>query len=169
MRDGETQDRPAVFIERERHANVREPELGYPVRAIRTSDYLYIRNYAPERWPAGDPELYHSVGPFGDVDDSPSKRFILNNRKDPAVAPFFERGFAKRPAEELYDLRTDPDQLRNVAADPAYEKVLAALKRELHKWQVATADPRAKDGAANFDSYPYFGPGVKGAPSTYKP
>lgn len=165
---GSAQTRHAVFIERERHANVRNPELGYPVRAIRTKDYLYIRNYAPERWPAGDPELYHSVGPFGDVDDSPSKQFILNNRRDITVAPFFERGFAKRPAHELYDLRKDPDQLNNVAADPAYKEVLAVLKKQLNAWQTSTADPRGRKGAVNFDSYPYYGPPVKGAPSAYK-
>ena len=169
MKKGKTQNRDAVFIERERHANVRDPELGYPVRAIRTHDYLYIRNDAPERWPAGDPELYHSVGPFGDVDDSPSKQLILNKNSDPSLAPFFERAFAKRPADELYDLRRDPDQLTNIAADPKYRKILARLKKRLNEWQASTGDPRVSGGTIEFDAYPYFGPPVKGAPSTYKP
>lgn len=161
--------RDAVFIERERHANVRDPELGYPIRAVRTRDYLYIRNYEPDRWPAGDPELYHSVGPFGDVDDSPTKQFIMRKKTDPSWSPFFEQAFAKRPAEELYDLRKDPGQLTNIAADPAERKVLARLRKQLNNWQLASGDPRHKGENVAFDTYPYFGPPVKGAPSTYKP
>lgn len=42
--------RDAVFVEKERHANCREGNLGYPCRAIRTKDFLYIRNFHPERW-----------------------------------------------------------------------------------------------------------------------
>src|SRR6185436_20433148 len=65
---GEPQSgRDRVFIERERHANVRQGDLSYPVRAIRTRDYLYIRNFRPDRWPAGDPQQYVAVGPFGDI------------------------------------------------------------------------------------------------------
>ena len=44
---GEAQaGRDQVFLERERHANVRRGDLSYPVRAVRTNDYLYIRNFA---------------------------------------------------------------------------------------------------------------------------
>jgi arylsulfatase A-like enzyme len=163
-------DRTAVFIERERHANVRKPELGYPSRAIRTADFLYIRNYAPDRWPAGDPDVYHSVGPYGDADASPSKQYILDNRSQPAIAPFFSRAFGKRPAEELYDLRIDPDQLNNVASDKKHRQILADLRRQLEEWQTNTADPRASNSPnVVFDQYPYFGPPVQGAPSKYRP
>ena len=162
--------RDRVFIERERHANVRRVELGYPGRAIRTAQYLYIQNYEPDRWPAGDPEVYHSVGPYGDVDDSPTKKYILDNRTDPAVAPFFKVALGKRDANELYDLKADPKQLNNVASDKKYGKVLNTLKRQLNAWQVATGDPRAINGHTDlFDQYPYFGPPVKGSVSTYKP
>ena len=40
---------------------------SYPARAVRTEQFLYIRNYRPDRWPAGDPEMYFAVGPFGEV------------------------------------------------------------------------------------------------------
>ena len=36
----------------------------------------------PDRWPAGDPELYVAVGPFGDIDGSPSKALLLERRED---------------------------------------------------------------------------------------
>src|SRR5262249_56675450 len=108
-------ERDAVFFERERHANVRAGNLSYPCRAVRTDKYLYIRNLRPDRWPAGDPVLVHSVGPFGDVDPSPTKDLILTHRDERAFAPYFQAAFAKRPAEELYDLGHDPFQLQNVA------------------------------------------------------
>ena len=38
--------------------------MPYPMRAIRTADYLYIRNFKPDRWPCGDP--YSDKGPSGD-------------------------------------------------------------------------------------------------------
>ena len=60
-----------MFIERERHANVRQGNLSYPASAIRTKDYLYISNFRPDRWPAGDPQLDVAVGPFGDIDGGP--------------------------------------------------------------------------------------------------
>src|SRR5262245_59024475 len=53
--------RDAAFFERERHANVRKGDLSYPARGVRTGEFLYIRNYRPERWPAGDPELHFAV------------------------------------------------------------------------------------------------------------
>jgi N-sulfoglucosamine sulfohydrolase len=170
LRQEKVKNREVVFLERERHANVRNPELGYPSRAVRTKNYLYIRNYEPDRWPAGDPQLYHSVGPFGDVDDSPSKRYLIDKRESAAVEPFFRRAFSKRPSEELYDLDADPDQLENVASQKKYSKALTRLRKQLHDWQRDTADPRATDPHyVVFDSNPYFGPPVKGAPSTYSP
>jgi len=158
------QPRDAVFLERERHANVREGNLSYPSRAIRTHKHLYIRNLRPDRRPAGDPVLVHSVGPFGDVDGSPTKDLILDRRDDPAIAPFFNKAFAKRPGEELYDLTIDPHQIKNLAADPAYAKVKAELRERLDRWQAETNDPLAKDtgeGREVFDDYPYVGPPEK--------
>ena len=102
-----TDRRSAVFLERERHAHVRAGNLGYPARALRTDRWLYVRNCRPGRWPAGDPELVFSVGPYGDVDRSPSKSVVLADEE----SKFFRRAFGKRPAEELYDLRADPWQL----------------------------------------------------------
>ena len=83
---GRSRDR--VFIERERHANVRRGDLSYPARAIRTAGYLYVHNYRPERWPAGDPEMYFAVGPFGDIDDGPTKQLLMTRRADPANRVF---------------------------------------------------------------------------------
>src|SRR5688572_9446750 len=135
-------NRDQVFVERERHAQVRRGDLSYPARALRTDRFLYIRNFRPDRWPAGDPERYFAVGPFGDIDGGPSKDLLLERRGDPAMARFFALATAKRPAEELYDLRADPSELENVAGKPQYARDKAALKAILEKWMRDTNDPR---------------------------
>lgn len=154
--EGKPQDRPRIFTERERHANSRAGNIGYPVRAIRTRDHMYIRNFFPDRTPAGDEDFNGSQGRFGDIDSGPSKQYVIENRNDPRVAPFFRMCCAKRPAQELYDLTKDPDELKNIAGHPNYADVQARLRRELESWMAATADPRAKDPTTDvFDRYTY--------------
>ena len=150
--------RGRVFLERERHANVRKGDLSYPCRAVRTKKYLYIRNFRPERWPAGDPEMYHSVGPFGDIDPGPSKSVILDRRTDPAVAPFFTLACEKRPAEELYDVRKDPWELKNLADDPKHAGDKRSLRAMLEQWMKQTNDPRASTDDDRWDRYRFVGP-----------
>ena len=150
-----------AFTERERHANVRRGDLSYPARAIRTNEFLYIRNYRPDRWPAGDPEQYVAVGPFGDIDGGPSKMLLLDRRTDEAIARHFNLATAKRPGDELFDLKKDPDQLINVAGDPAYARVLERLRGELTAWQRDTRDPRVTEDDDRWDKYPYFGEPAK--------
>jgi uncharacterized sulfatase len=149
--------RDHVFLERERHANVRKGDLSYPSRALRTKEFLYIRNFHPERWPAGDPELWKAVGPFGDIDGGPTKDLLLERRTDPKIARFFELACAKRPAEELYDLATDPYQMTNVASQPEYAAAKQKLRAELDRWMRDTADPRARGDDDRWDRFPYFG------------
>jgi N-sulfoglucosamine sulfohydrolase len=152
------QARPAIFLERERHADVRAEHLGYPVRAVRTADYLFVRNFHPDRWPSGDPVMRFAVGEFGDTDFSFTKQLILDQRATPALAPYFELLFGKRPAEELYDLRTDPDQTQNLATDPTHAAARTALAQQLSTWMQNTADPRAtKPDDNRWDKFPYFG------------
>ncbi len=149
-------DRNFTVMGRERHAFVRQNGLGYPGRAIRTQDFLYIRNYEPDRWPAGDPPL------FGDVDahmlhyPSPTKMELLTRRNDPAVAPLFDLAFAKRPAEELYDLKTDPHQMHNVAAEPDYEARKNELSQQLTAYLKKTGDPRETGQPFDWDAATYY-------------
>jgi N-sulfoglucosamine sulfohydrolase len=161
----------AVFFERERHANVRQGDVGYPVRAIRTDHFLYIRNLTPDRWPAGDPKLWKAVGPFGDIDPGPTKDFLLAHRDDSDFGPLFNLACGKRPEEELYDLDKDPGQLHSVAEYPDYAGQKKALRARLDDWMKRTDDPRATFGAdyKKFDQYDYFGGadiGLGAAPKT---
>lgn len=155
-RNKENTDQEFVVMGRERHAYVRQHGLGYPARAIRTTQYLYIKNYESERWPAGDPPLY------GDVDahmlhyPSPTKLYLLKNRNEKSTKPLFELGFAKRPAEELYDLQKDPDQLVNIAKNPSYQKIRNQLSLKMTRYLTETKDPRAQGVSFTWDNSLYY-------------
>jgi arylsulfatase A-like enzyme len=152
--------RDRVYLGNERHAyDVRAGNVGYPRRAVRTPDYLYIHNYEPSRWPAGDPEKFGDVDPAGGTKgDSLSKDFLLAHRDEEAYKPFYDAAFAKKPAEELYDLRSDPGEMTNVAADPKYSRIKSDLRADLDRHLAATNDPRASlDQPAPFDEYPRHG------------
>jgi len=162
--------RDHILTGKERHVPCQETGMGgYPMRAIRTHDFLYIRNFKPDRWPAGAPKGYAQPteivvsrprGTFygySDVDAAPTKSYMLKYRNDPKVARLFELAFGKRPAEELYDLRKDPAQLNNVAGQTKYAKVKSKLSAALMAELKATKDPRVLGGADAFDKYPYYG------------
>ena len=144
-------DRDTVFTGRERHAFCRKGGLGYPCRAIRTEHFLYVRNFEPDRWPAGDPEVY------GDIDGSPTKNFMMEHRDANNVAPLFRLAFNKRPAEELYDLEKDPAQMKNVAALPEYAEAKKKLRAQLDRWMKDVGDPRAFGRGSEWDRQPYYG------------
>lgn len=73
------------------------------------------------------------------------------------MRPFFDMAFAKRPAEELYDLRNDPGQLVNVAVEPRHAEAKATLATRLDEGLAATGDPRATAASDALDDYPYLG------------
>lgn len=142
----------------ERHTIARRGGVGYPMRAIRTHQYAYIRNYEPERWPAGDPD-YNAPpqGFFGDVDQGVTKTFLMAHALDPEIRPYYLMAYGRRPAEELFDIQRDPHQLRNLAADPAMTKIKQELLWRLNAYLQQHDDPRQR-GAAPWDAYPFIGP-----------
>ena len=152
-------DRSAAYFAMERHDGCRQGGKGYPCRAIRTQDYLYIRNYEPVRWPAGNPdrEFCARYIPFGEVDSSPTKQLLMDNKDKPGFQRFYELAFAKRPFEELYHVSKDPGQLRNLAGNPDFDRVRQRLSTQLQDRLVQTKDPRALGLAAPWDYYPYYG------------
>ncbi len=151
--------RDAAFIAMERHDGCRRGGKGYPCRAIRDSNYLYIRNFEPTRWPSGSPNAKDCARgiPYGEIDSSPTKTFMMENREDPAVDRLSELSFGTRAEHELYDLREDPGQLRNIAAEPSVADRLEALRDRLMKHLADTGDPRALGKPAPWDYYPYYG------------
>jgi uncharacterized sulfatase len=147
-------DRQFVLSARERHSSSRYNNLAYPIRAMRTYDYLYIRNFRPDRWPAGHPAGFRNA-PFGyyDIDGCPTKTLLVKNRDADPFQRFFHLAVDKRPAEELYDVRRDPANLRNLADDPKHKAVCAQLREELESALRSTGDPRALDGGDIFETY----------------
>lgn len=152
--------RPFVYTERERHANVRSGDLSYPSRAIHDDKFLYIRNFRPDLWPAGDPTMWKAVGPFGDIDGGPTKDLLLSRRLDAGFTEFFKLACDKRPEEEMFDLSKDPFCLRNVAGYSEYRQEQLKLRAGLDTWMSNTGDPRAAGGGKYdaFDHYRYYGP-----------
>lgn len=111
-------------------------------------------------WPAGDPKAYFAVGDYGDVDGSRAKAFILAHLGQPEMKKFFDLSFDKRPGEELFDLRTDPHQLTNVANRSEYDATRQELRARIERWMRDTADPRVDRNYDAWDKYPYFGAAV---------
>lgn len=166
-----------VYMGRERHSSSRWQNLGYPQRAVRGSNFLFIWNMKPERWPAGAPQAidketgllfpmygidnkgdYHSEWAFTDVDASPSHSFLIEHYKDPAIHPYFDLAYAKRQEFELYHITEDPFCLHNLAGDADYSDVEDELKNALIKELGRTSDPRVVGPDKDiFESYTRYG------------
>jgi N-sulfoglucosamine sulfohydrolase len=75
-----------------------------------------------------------------DIYDSPTLQGVLK-RHDKSLGKRPLDSYLNRPREELYDLANDPEELKNVAGDPAYAGVLNDLRKRLKEWQKKTNDP----------------------------
>src|SRR5262245_21458954 len=140
--------RTRVFSGRERHSHARYDNLGYPARAMRQGNYLYVWNLKPDRWPAGDPEN------FADIDDGPSKSWMMAHRSDPT----FQHGFGKRPEEQLFDVTKDPGCRTNLAGAAAHENTRKSMRASLQRALTAQKDPRLLGKGDIWESYPRFSP-----------
>ena len=152
-------ERSAAFIAMERHDGCRKGGKGYPCRAIRTRDFLYIHNFEPTRWPSGSPDpaaCARSI-PYGEIDNSPTKTFMMEHRNEHGIARLAELAFGMRPAEELYDLKNDAHQMVNLAGSIAMAETQASLRRRLFDHLRKTRDPRVVGGTVDWDYYPYYG------------
>lgn len=106
----------------------------YPTRSVRTADWKYIRNLHPEFRFTTHVDLAKpadGAAYFGSWLDAA--------KHDPAAAAKVRR-YYQRPGEELYDLRTDPLELRNLADDPAHATRLASLRDEVTTWMKSQGD-----------------------------
>ncbi|MFM7180453.1 MAG: sulfatase [Verrucomicrobiales bacterium] len=166
----DTKLRGWVLIGREVHCRrgevVRAGGLPYPVRAVRTDEFLYIRNFKTDRWPLGTPagEAGKKIPTFeelakntyaavADIDASPSKAWLVLNQNEAGMEKFVEFAWGKRPEEELYEVKKDPWQMKNLAASPEHQEVLKKLREKLTGELQAKKDPRLDDA---FDRAPYL-------------
>jgi N-sulfoglucosamine sulfohydrolase len=149
--------RDFVVTGRERHVDTaREGCLPYPQRAIRTRDHLLIVNFAPDRYPMGDPGLLSQGGNpipyerleadthvvYADMDAGPTKAWMVWNREQPRWREHAALAFGKRPLVELYDITRDPAQMHNVAGQAAYAEVQRELENRLFRSLMGQQDPR---------------------------
>ncbi len=144
------QERDHVLIGKERHDVGRPNDQGYPIRGIITKEYLLIKNFNPERWPAGNPETGYL-----NCDGSPTKTVNLDAKENPATAKFWQWNFGKRPEKELYNRKTDPDCMNNLADVPEYQNILKKLENQLVTELEQQQDPRILGNGYIFDQYEY--------------
>lgn len=164
-------ERTAVYSARERHSSSRFNSLSYPQRCIRTHEYLYIVNYKPERWPAGPAQKYDRAtfdaegnlvesrlgpphGGYHDIDACPTLSYLIKHRDRPEIGRYLNLAVARRPREELFDIRKDPGCLDNLAGQPEFEKVRAALEKQLTTYLGQTGDARALGSGDIWETYP---------------
>ena len=161
-----------VVAGRERHVEIARPDFTpYPQRALRTLDHVLIVNFKPERWPLGNPYRLDGTNEptfdevakttfvtLPDDDAGPTKAWFVGARKSPEWSAQFEKFYGRRPMFELYDLRKDPDEMNNVAEDPAYAAVRKEMTERLFTILRETGDPRMIEDGKYFETPPMAGP-----------
>ena len=160
-----------ALIGRETHVeSARDKQLPYSMRSIRTADHLYIMNLTPDRSPMGD-LLKLKSGPlpfdqlakntrltYADLDAGPTKAFMILNKDKPEFKSHWELGFGRRPIEELYELKSDPHQVKNLANNPDYYAIKTKLRGQLMGEMRKHGDPRINGN--QFDYPPYCKEGL---------
>jgi hypothetical protein len=119
--------RDAVFAARDR-----VDESYDMIRSVRTKNFLYIRNYYPdEPFPIWVPYL----------SSMPIYKEMLRLDAEGKLTGAQKSWMAySRPPEELYDVKADPFQLKNLATDPKYKTVKEDLSRRHEQWTLETGD-----------------------------
>ena len=141
-------DRDHVLIGKERTDVGRPNDVGYPIRGIITHDYVYLHNYEPTRWPAGNPETGYL-----DTDGSPTKTNLLQRGRADRSDLLWGLNFGKRPADELYKRSSDPDSVDNLAVSLASADVVRQLRTTMETELKQTGDPRMFGQGEIFDRY----------------
>ncbi|MDA7991706.1 MAG: sulfatase, partial [Pirellulales bacterium] len=121
------QPREAVFAARDRC-----DETVDHIRSVRTTDFKYIRNFLPER-PYLQPCRYKDAKNILIA----LRQWHSDGKLNPAQLLVFRD---VRPPEELYDVRKDPYEINNLAANPAYATKLGKMRGQLDDWMKATDD-----------------------------
>jgi hypothetical protein len=141
-------ERDHTLVGKERTDVGRPNDGGYPIRGIVTDSHLFLRNYEPGRWPAGNPETGYL-----DTDASPTKTLILERGRRDRSDKYWQLNFGMRPPEELYLRELDPFCSKNVASDPNYLSLSKELLVRMENELKTQGDPRMFGAGGIFDGY----------------
>jgi arylsulfatase A-like enzyme len=103
------------------------------IRAIRTRNYNYIRNFMPEK-------PYTQFNQY--IKDSyPTYSVMMDLHAQGKLAgPELVFMAARKPDEELYDVLADPHEVNNLASSPQHQHIRRALRARLDEWIEAVND-----------------------------
>lgn len=150
----------AVFMGRERYLYSRHNNLGYPMRAIRWNQYLLIHNQKNNLLPMGVSRMLDEKGSlvsaYNDIDDSPTKFYLIRNNQEPNIKPYFDVAVSKRPEFELYDISKDRSCSNNLINDKKYAGAIFTMKRLLRAKLISTNDTRLGLNPDIWDSYSFI-------------
>ena len=119
---------------------------GYPMRAVRTRDYKYIWNIDSH---FAYPDYWETNLPATQVEWGVWKSWVRKSGTDPAAAKVVHKNLY-RPPDELYDLRKDPHEMNNLAADPSRAELLEEMRQRLRGWMKEQGD--AGDSAYHMEA-----------------
>ena len=143
-------ERDYILLGQERHDVGRPNDVGFPVRSIIMDDMLLIHNFEPDRWPMCNPETGYL-----NTDGSPTKTEILEMRRRGESVNYWDLCFGKKPQEELYNIKNDPECMNNLALDPMHETQMTKMRNKLFAELKAQGDPRMFGNGHLFDEYLY--------------
>ena len=156
-------ERDFILIGKERHDIGRPHDWGYPIRGIIKNRYLYIHNFETDRWPAGDPQTGYL-----NCDGSPTKTLILESRKKKGQEHYWKESFGKRPQEEFFNIKDDPECMNNLAEKAELQELKQKLKDQLFAELKKQGDPRMFGNGFIFDEYTYSSEATRGFYERYK-
>ena len=125
---GEDRDAPREFIYASQDRMDSVPNRRKAVRDFR---YKYIRNFRLQ-----DPYFE----PFMFRDSMPTMTELWRLHESQDLPPAAEALFHPLPEHQLYDTIADPDEVENLAGDPAHAEVLERLRNELEDWTASAPD-----------------------------
>jgi N-sulfoglucosamine sulfohydrolase len=128
-------------------------KTDYPIKAIRTKKYKYILNPEFEetytswitdstlgdKWPGYDRHYGYWLTWLDAAETDPWAEKLVND-------------YLHRPAEELFDLESDPNEFNNIAGDPSVNEIKLELRAKLKKWMIDQGDVHYSESF--FDALP---------------
>jgi arylsulfatase A-like enzyme len=101
-------------------------------RAVTDGRYYFIRHFMPHRPPGRDSRFGNTV----QANWNAWENHFNEGKCDPVQSQFYQ----PKPVIELFDTESDPWHIHNLAAEPAHQKRVQALSRDLDQWMIATRD-----------------------------